>query len=303
MSDIELEDLVKVTMMDPGLETKMLEKMVMTFSQLEGMKEKFKKEEFTRQVYLGVFDRGTGTIRKMGEALTESGNVQAAQMMHDFRPGRAILHARPRQEHPGYLGTSLPTDTQPFLRRELPALLDEATLARPKMSLQTSTAASSVDDHDHDPDNFFLPSNQCDVDSSIVGGMDEPEGLIDSKVWNEPRYDHQLQRMQSFPSNWQSIPNPEPEEGLSPPYVQDSIEPLEITVRPANKYRGPPQIRAYPMYSRPRGSALIIDNELFINNVLPKRDGSAVDSKNLSSLFSQLGFLVELHKNLHYQAR
>ena len=50
--------------------------------------------------------------------------------------------------------------------------------------------------------------------------------------------------------------------------------------------------QAYPIGSRIRGLALIIDNERFENNVLPFREGSQIDANNLDILFEQLGFKV-----------
>ena len=37
---------------------------------------------------------------------------------------------------------------------------------------------------------------------------------------------------------------------------------------------------------------MIIDNEKFVNDVLPYREGSMIDSNNLDILFEQLGFKV-----------
>ena len=48
----------------------------------------------------------------------------------------------------------------------------------------------------------------------------------------------------------------------------------------------------YPMTEKIRGQCLIIDNEKFVNDVLPYREGSMIDSNNLDILFEQLGFKV-----------
>ena len=50
--------------------------------------------------------------------------------------------------------------------------------------------------------------------------------------------------------------------------------------------------QCYLMSSKPRGYVYIINNEDFKDNIQPKRKGSHVDSRNLTSLFSQLGFKV-----------
>ena len=55
------------------------------------------------------------------------------------------------------------------------------------------------------------------------------------------------------------------------------------------------------MTKRVRGHCLIIDNEKFINDVLPSREGSMIDSNNLDLLFEQLHFKVVVRRNLGYQ--
>ena len=51
---------------------------------------------------------------------------------------------------------------------------------------------------------------------------------------------------------------------------------------------------AYPMTKKIRGQCLIIDNEKFVNDVLPYREGSMIDSNNLDILYEQLGFKVRI---------
>ena len=46
------------------------------------------------------------------------------------------------------------------------------------------------------------------------------------------------------------------------------------------------------MTRKPRGQVLIIDNEEFVNDVMPRRQGSLMDSNNLDILFEGLGFKV-----------
>jgi len=55
---------------------------------------------------------------------------------------------------------------------------------------------------------------------------------------------------------------------------------------------------AYKMTAYPRGLALIIEIEEFVNNVEKPRIGSHVDVENLSKLFQQLHFKAEHKKNL-----
>ena len=48
------------------------------------------------------------------------------------------------------------------------------------------------------------------------------------------------------------------------------------------------------MTKKIRGQCLIIDNEKFVNDVLPYREGSMIDSNNLDILYEQLGFKVRI---------
>ena len=52
------------------------------------------------------------------------------------------------------------------------------------------------------------------------------------------------------------------------------------------------------MTRHPRGHALIIDNEVFDNDIYPKRHGSQLDANNLDLLFEGLGFKVRCFTDL-----
>ena len=57
--------------------------------------------------------------------------------------------------------------------------------------------------------------------------------------------------------------------------------------------------RMYKMTSKPRGKALIINNQEFtMPDMFPFREGADVDADNLENLFSQLGFSVSKHSNM-----
>ena len=79
-------------------------------------------------------------------------------------------------------------------------------------------------------------------------------------------------------------------------------EPLKINVIKSSKYVGPPEIpNCYPLFSSPRGHVLIINNERFNEKTSDGsnyRKGSEVDGCNLETLFTGLGFVVEVHRNL-----
>jgi len=71
-------------------------------------------------------------------------------------------------------------------------------------------------------------------------------------------------------------------------------QPLNITVKPAVQFLGDPS-DTYKMRANPRGWVLLINNENFNSAKTAKyerRRGSAVDEKNLTALFTQLGFRV-----------
>jgi len=144
------------------------------------------------------------------------------------------------------------------------------------------------------------------VESGNVGAarildpnVEEPEEVngnvvSDIKVWNEPQYGSNVVEL-SLSEQLQR------ELYIPPPVLDNSTMPIEVSVRKATAYRGPPSFNAYPLFSKPRGLALIIDNEDFDNNVLPRRTGSMVDANNLDILLSELGFKVTLRRNLSYR--
>lgn len=80
-------------------------------------------------------------------------------------------------------------------------------------------------------------------------------------------------------------------------------DPLQILVKKSSKYIGPPEItNCYFMCSSPRGQALIINNESFDEMTVGEgkihRKGSELDGNNLQQLFHELGFNVDLRRNL-----
>ena len=80
--------------------------------------------------------------------------------------------------------------------------------------------------------------------------------------------------------------------------------PLQIVVKKSAKYLGPPEIRnCYFMLSSSRGQVLLINNEHFDGIMNDEEDhnhrmGSEVDGNNLETLFFELGFQVNLQRNL-----
>jgi len=78
---------------------------------------------------------------------------------------------------------------------------------------------------------------------------------------------------------------------------------MEVEVVPARYHRQTSsRMPTYDMNRRPRGLALVIDIEVYENNVQETRTGSNVDVENLSSLLKGLEFDVTVHKNLHLAA-
>ena len=77
---------------------------------------------------------------------------------------------------------------------------------------------------------------------------------------------------------------------------------LEVSVVPASYHRSNSyqcsRMPAYPMRRRPRGLAIIIDIEVYENDIQERRFGSDVDVENLRALLKGLEFDVTVHKNL-----
>ena len=72
-----------------------------------------------------------------------------------------------------------------------------------------------------------------------------------------------------------------------------------VQVQPAESYLGTPQ-DSYLMMSQPRGLALVVSNIDFKTDLHDERTGGEVDEKALLSLLPQLGFRVELKRNLNH---
>ena len=78
--------------------------------------------------------------------------------------------------------------------------------------------------------------------------------------------------------------------------------PLKIKVKKGTNVFSDP-LRIYPMLSRPRGYALIINNQEFDDpDMFPNRMGAHVDGENLEILFTELGFRVMSYKNMKRNA-
>jgi len=157
----------------------------------------------------------------------------------------------------------------------------------------------SVDEKDADTvqnaneDNLDQPLAALTIrNSTDPGELDDSVSYArKSKVWNEPVYNKK--------KNIPSVLNLQPSQDYEPPPVlDDSQTPLHVEVEKGIKFFGTPG-RMYPMQSKPRGYALIINNQDFdIPETYPFRKGAHVDSENLDNLFSQLGFEVLRYKNL-----
>ena len=116
-----------------------------------------------------------------------------------------------------------------------------------------------------------------------VGENSGVEDRNRSKVWNSPNY--------GVTQNVAAIP-----------LARSSLTPLQVNVRTSSSgQRAASSLKCYKMDSTPRGQVLIINNEDYVNDVLPRRTGSLVDANNLDLLFLQLGFKVTLRSNLMYQ--
>uniref|UniRef100_A0AAG5DXJ1 Caspase n=1 Tax=Anopheles atroparvus TaxID=41427 RepID=A0AAG5DXJ1_ANOAO len=59
-----------------------------------------------------------------------------------------------------------------------------------------------------------------------------------------------------------------------------------------------PKVLAYPMKSRRRGVAFIVNVVTFVKDVHPKRNGADIDGQNVISLFQQLGFIVFYYEDI-----
>ena len=127
------------------------------------------------------------------------------------------------------------------------------------------------------------------------------------KVWNQPTYPTPVATSTSAggtlpppesgpssvtPSAAESAVDDDSDEKDDDIDLRDDKTPLMVQVKRSKSYKGPPHIKAYPMTQKPRGQVLIIDNEEFVNDVMPRRAGTLIDYNNLVILFEGLGFKV-----------
>jgi len=121
-----------------------------------------------------------------------------------------------------------------------------------------------------------------DQDAAVVHD-DNPTRV--SRVGSEPQHRKTLNLQSTF--DYQPVP-----------IKENRKTPLHIEVEKAAKLYSDP-VRMYPMLSKPKGYALIINNQEFDDSLTyPLRVGAHVDSENLGSLFTQLGFIVVKCKDL-----
>ena len=142
---------------------------------------------------------------------------------------------------------------------------------------------------------------------NLVSALAESDNLQAARILdpNHRYHQHQEPVLEENRNNTSRMWNsPNYGENIAPNRTNTNANmiPLEVRVRKSNPGVGAAlnAIKSYKMNSTPRGHALIINNEDYINDVLPKRTGSLVDTNNLDLLFLQLGFKVTLRSNLMY---
>ena len=83
-----------------------------------------------------------------------------------------------------------------------------------------------------------------------------------------------------------------------PSSIRMSYQPLKFSFGNVHPTSGPKisKIKVYEMDKTPHGIALIINNEQFLEH--DKREGTAIDERNLIHLFRYLNYTVEVHRNL-----
>jgi len=111
------------------------------------------------------------------------------------------------------------------------------------------------------------------------------QNLSNVKVFNEPTYENKAaSRIPVDP----------------PPIRNDSMEPIKVSVKQATEYLYNKHLGTYTMKTNPRGIALIVNFEKFTSNIGYKnRQGSRVDEQNLTALFKEFGFNVDVQRNLN----
>ncbi|XP_058128138.1 caspase Dronc-like isoform X2 [Anopheles coustani] len=89
-----------------------------------------------------------------------------------------------------------------------------------------------------------------------------------------------------------------PEESKCTLQVHEDILPSFSVTLSSGPTTTHPKVPAYPMKSRNRGVAFIVNVITFVKDVHGKRNGADIDGQNLISLFQQLGFVVFYYENI-----
>jgi len=164
------------------------------------------------------------------------------------------------------------------------------TIKSVKSTMSVVTSSDAVPSPDTNDDRLLQGiSRQGVTTSRDPDEIDEASRAF--KVWNEPKYtDTKPAPLDLQKSNGDNIENQD--------IVEVNKTPLRIKVEKGTTFFSDP-LRIYPMLSRPRGYALIINNLEFDDpDRFPNRKGAQVDGENLEILFTELGFRVMSYKNM-----
>lgn len=241
----------------------------------------------TRALYETVTRRGPKAFKNLVKALNESGNTPAAEILEPAFNGSHHI--------------SLPNRTTQSITSATNYSANGKVWNRPTYETNSLLNTDSVS---------LMPTGFQKYDPSWISPTASQE-CVNKEISSSSSMDlncgsqqsDRLHNTQTSSANTVLLPSPTLPRESNQQMLQNT--PLKISVKKASKYLGLSKSlgikRCYPMFSKPRGYALIINNESFVNDIYKYRSGSTIDANNLDILFEQLGFKVIVQNNRTYQ--
>ena len=276
-----MSQLVERTRWSSLLEEKLISYKIFNGRMVEDIKQMPDDAARAKKLYENVRKRGPKAFKNLIRTLNESENALAAQILEPQFPvynasshsalekGKSKVWNRPTYEKGPLYSHQLPPTQPPHGCNTVQPVIQRGSDAEGVVGLVSSSQ--------HRPPHPTL------LNIPVVPPQAD---LVDTAI-------HQTRAAATL------VPSPTSPQNIN---MMVPCTPLKIQVKKSSKYHGLPQIkRCYPMFADPRGHALIINNEAFVNDIYTYRSGSTIDANNLDLLFEQLGFKVTVQNNRTYQ--
>ena len=305
MEDVDRERIINnITLLalktrwNSALEEKMLSYKIFNSRMLQDLMNTDNTQRTTK-LFDDVQRRGPRAYKNLIRALHESGNSEAANILEPINNGlgqtpRAYNLSNPSNSVENGVGSSKVWNRPAYERNAN----NGATLTNVPGYLNNASSNSILDSTKQS-----LATMNLDSATSLESNSGNPAHSLNLPLQNDITVSDKTDNKGASVTPNIQLPSP-----TLPKYAQDqslATTPLKISVKKATKYLGLSRAlgirRCYPMFANPRGNALIINNESFVNDIYKYRSGSTIDANNLDILFEQLGFKVKVQNNRTYQ--